>query len=162
MILIVNCTPLKNSVKEWLVCLRILSAKQIQRLLQKRYGDDLFFANVCGRKNVICFRNMAKCIINDKWYAERDSDINNESIRIVQAAAKLVKSEIRESLFQTDQYPSNCHIEDKGCAKQWVPPLLQTFLGSIIGDEIKQIAIGHCIVQASRPRSVISPVLFGV
>ena len=45
---------------------------------------------------------------------------------------------------------------------QWVPPLLQTFLGSIIGDEIKQIATGHCIVQASRPRSVISPVLFGV
>jgi len=111
---------------------------------------------------MLCFRNMAKCIINDKWYAERDSDINNESIRIVQAAAKLVKSEIRESLFETDQYPSNCHIEDKGCAKQWVPPLLQTFLGSIIGDEIKQIAIGHCIVQASRPRSVISPVLFGV
>ena len=102
---------------------KVYSTKQIQRLLQKRYGDVLFFANVCGRKNVICFRNMSKCIVNDKWYAERDSDIDNESRRIVQAAAKLVKSEIHESLFETDHYPSNSHIEDKVCAKQWVPSL---------------------------------------
>ena len=29
-------------------------------------------------------------------------------------------------------------------------------------DEVKQISLGHSIVQASRPRSVLSPLLFGV
>ena len=32
----------------------------------------------------------------------------------------------------------------------------------MITDELKQTAISHAIVQAARPRSVISPVLFGV
>jgi hypothetical protein len=36
-------------------------------------------------------------------------------------------------------------MEDKDKVKHCVPFLLQTFLESIVGDEIKQIAIGHFI-----------------
>ena len=32
----------------------------------------------------------------------------------------------------------------------------------LISDEVKQISLGHCIVQASRLRSVVAPVLFGL
>src|SRR6218665_1344207 len=63
---------------ERMVCIsedpeKMYSTKQIQRLLQKRYSDDLFFANVCGHKNVVCFCNMAKCIVNDKWHTVNGS-----------------------------------------------------------------------------------------
>ena len=34
------------------------------------YEDFVFFAEVDGRGTVLCFRNMASCIVNDKWYSE--------------------------------------------------------------------------------------------
>lgn len=47
----------------------------IKKLLQKRYGDHIWFASVCGKKDVICFRDMASRIVNDLWYVEREDDL---------------------------------------------------------------------------------------
>ena len=44
--------------------------------------------------------------------------------------------------------------------KHWIPHHLQTLLKTLVISEVKQI--GHAIVQSSRPRSVITPTLFGV
>jgi len=50
---------------------------------------------------------MAQRLINDKWYAERETDVANESRRFVEAAAKLIKASIRETEFDMDVYPLN-------------------------------------------------------
>ena len=42
----------------------ICSEKTIKRKLQDRYGDHLSFAELPGKLNVICFRNMASYIID--------------------------------------------------------------------------------------------------
>jgi len=128
----------------------------------KRYGEHIGFASVCRRKDIICFRNMASQIVNNQWYADRDTDVDKESVRVVSAAAKLIKAKIRTADHSTEYYPLNLDLCDRSDAKEWVPPLLCVFLENLICDEVKQIAIGHSIVQASRPRSVISPVLFGI
>ena len=48
-------------------------------------------------------------------------------------------------------------------SKQWKPHLLQTFLKVILPSlQLKQTSIDHAIVQAARPRSVITPILFGL
>lgn len=39
---------------------------------------------------------------------------------------------------------------------------LQTLLTTIVPSELKQNSIGHCILQAARPRSVVTPTLFGL
>ena len=39
---------------------------------------------------------------------------------------------------------------------------MHLFLKHLVSDEVKQIALGHAIVQASCPRSALSPILFGV
>ena len=57
--------------------------------------------------------NMANFIINSKWYAERKEDIIEETERIVTAAAKLIRSEIRETKYSKDFYPSSSHITDR-------------------------------------------------
>ena len=49
----------------------VYSLKHIKRKLEERYAEHIFFAEVCGRKNVICFRNMASHIITNQWYAEK-------------------------------------------------------------------------------------------
>ena len=140
----------------------VWSVPYLKMQLQERYGDDIWFASVTGHKDVVCFRRVAARIVNKKWYDERDSDPDKESDRIVIAAAQLIKASIRDTTYDTEQYPLNSAIKDRKCAKQWVPRLLQMFLSVLITDEVKQIALGHSIVQATRPRSVISPVLFGV
>ena len=140
----------------------VYSTKQIKRKLEDKYGDHIFFSEVCGKKNVICFRNIAASIINDKWYNDRKMSMEDESFRIVTAAAKLIKSQIRESSYQMNEYPLTSDFNDVKYAKTWVPGLLTTFLENLIPQELKQVSIGHWVVQAARPKSVISPVLFGV
>ena len=39
---------------------------------------------------------MASLIINDKWYEAKRDNIEDESERIVLAAAKIIKAQIRE------------------------------------------------------------------
>ena len=46
--------------------------------------------------------------------------------------------------------------------KKWIPSLLLLLMTKLIPDEVKQLAVSNAVVQAARPRSVLSPVLFGV
>lgn len=46
------------------------SMKRLKQKLQEHYGDHVYFAEIRGKKNVVCFRNVAGFIINDKWYSE--------------------------------------------------------------------------------------------
>ena len=62
----------------------------------------------------------------------------------------------------TDEYPSNGILEDEKACLEWVPGSLKQLLSHIIPVELKQISISHCIVQSSRPRSLIAPIPFGI
>ena len=46
--------------------------------------------------------------------------------------------------------------------KKWIPSLLLLLMTKLIPDEVKQLVVSNAVVQAARPRSVLSPVLFGV
>ena len=69
----------------------VYSLKHLKRKLLDRYTDNIVIADARGKKNVICFTNVASSIFNDKWYANRNISIEDESIRIVTAAAKLLR-----------------------------------------------------------------------
>jgi len=101
---------------------------------------------------------MASAILNEKWYSERKKEIEGESLRIVVAAAKLVKAQIRELVQDMDCYPPSTQFADIDTGQQWVSALLNAFMENVVCDELKQVALSHCIVQASRPLSIISPI----
>ena len=42
------------------------SIKWLKKKLKDCYSDPLCFAEIKGRKNVLCFKNMANYIINEK------------------------------------------------------------------------------------------------
>lgn len=52
---------------------------------------------------------MAKYIINEKWYLERKTDVEDEAEHIVVVAAKTVRAEISEHQYNSLLYPT---IED--------------------------------------------------
>jgi hypothetical protein len=90
----------------------VYSAKHLKRKLEERFGDHIFFAGVNGRKNVVCFKNMAGHIISDKWYCERENSAEDESVRIVRLAARLIKASIRDSQLSNEIYPGAQDLKD--------------------------------------------------
>ena len=42
------------------------STKWLIKKLKDRYSDHLRFAEINGRKIVLCFKNIANCIVNGK------------------------------------------------------------------------------------------------
>ena len=137
----------------------VYSIKRLKQKLIEMYKEHIFFAEKEGRKNVICFRDTANMIINDAWYNDRKTDLRDEARRIVKAAAKILKSEIRDASCRTDFYPIN---DDIAMGKEWLPNLLKTFLEDMIPSEVKQASIGQSIMHAARPRSSLPPILLSL
>jgi len=111
-----------------------------------------------SRVHVICWKEMASYIENEKWREEQSSD----SEHIIVTAAKLLRATIREASYDTDYYPNCSTIEDTLKTQNWMPNLLQLFLNHLIYPEEKKTSLGHCIVQAVRPRTAIAPIPFAV
>ena len=72
----------------------VYSVKRLKQKLQDRYRDHLFSAEVNGRENVVCFRDMTSLIINDKWYEAKRDNVEDESERVVLVAAKIIKAQL--------------------------------------------------------------------
>ena len=54
------------------------STKWLKKLQQK-CGDHVFLSEVNVKNNVVCFRNMATTVINDKWYEDKQSKGDDEA-----------------------------------------------------------------------------------
>lgn len=73
--------------------------------------------------------------------------------------------EIKPLSTTMEHYPSSTEIAFEQENKKLLPSVLQHFSDIIIGpkaSDLKKISIGQALVQASRPRSLISPILLGV
>ena len=140
----------------------VYTVQSIKRKLIERYGDHLFFGELHGRRDIVCLKNMASYIINAKWYAERKENVGEESERIITAAARLIQLEIKDREYSKHSYPTNQDISNSTETDEWLPPLLNSLMKILVRDDLKQNAIAQSIVQAARPRSVISPLLFGL
>ena len=137
------------------------SRRYIQEQLLERYGDHVEITNE-GYRNIVRLKDMARWIINDQWYRDRKPTYEEEKRRIVLAAAKIIKEDIREMNYDKSFYPDEISIADPQEGKKWIPKSLNVFLENMIESEKKQNSIGQCLVSAVRPRSAILPVPFGV
>ncbi|KAK6179512.1 hypothetical protein SNE40_011847 [Patella caerulea] len=136
----------------------VYSKKWLKSLLKERYGEHIFFANIGGsRKEAVCFRIMASYIVNEQWYSERSGDSVTEKKRIMTAAAKLVREEIRERNYNKDKYPDDGAIRDFSKMSDFIVPSLKIFLDVLLNRELWKVALGQALIQ-----SVIAPLLFGL
>ena len=136
----------------------VYGVKRIKQKLQEKYKDNIFFAEVSERKNVVCFRNMADWIINDQWYKNKVQNAEDEAKRIIETAAKIIKNDLKEFLQSKGSgYPS---IDDVKIG--WIPDNLSLFFSSFIRSELEVETIGQCMMKAAMPRSVMPPMLFAL
>ena len=82
-------------------------------------------------------------------YTQRCNNVDNESTRIVETAAKLIKMQLKATKYEMESYPSTQTIADTKSNQDWLPNLLQTFMEAMIADEVKQASIGQAIVYAA-------------
>ena len=138
------------------------SKKWLKTKLQQRFGDHLIFSEICGKKNVLSFKDVVNYIINKKWYDERNNNVEQEAMRIITTAAKLIRQEIQNIHLDTEYYPTTQEIKESTQQNKWCSPLLRMFLSKVVPNEIKQAAVGQCIIIAARPRTATPPLLFGI
>ena len=140
----------------------VYSIKWLKIKLKERYLQSVYFAEIDGRAYVVCFRDMVSYILNDKWYESRKMNKADDAERIVIAAAKLIMAEIREMRYDISIYPTHNDIVCPEKQKEWMPKKLKKLLEILISQPVKQNSIGQSIVYASRPRTVIPPIQFGI
>ena len=68
----------------------------------------------------------------NKNFRGKTQDINTESERIIETAATLIKTEIRDQSY-SDFYPTKKEIQSP-----WIPDNLQAFLSSFTKSSLKQ------------------------
>ncbi|CAH1107961.1 unnamed protein product [Psylliodes chrysocephalus] len=104
-------------------------------------------------------------IILDYQKKKKLEDPESEKYHLIEAAAKLIKTEIKLLSTTTEHYPSSSEIAFEQENKKLLSSVLQLYLDIIIGpkaSDLKKIFIGQALVQVSRPKLPINPILLGV
>ena len=115
----------------------VYGIKWLKQKLKDRYSDSIYFAEINGRSDVVCFRDMAKYILSEAWYNSRKEDKKEDAERIITAAAKLIMADIRQNKYDMDYYPTHNDIvspEEKGLRSK----NFKMFLELLIISEIKR------------------------
>ena len=88
------------------------NANYLKKKLQEKYGDSIFFTDVHRKESVMCFKASVSSVLNVCWYAERKSDAEEESVRVVKTTAEMIMIELRSKVYDLKDYPSNKTISD--------------------------------------------------
>lgn len=140
--------------------------KTLKQKLINKYGSEIIMVERPPKPTVICFRNTGYKVIEKFWSEEKAATQEDERLRIVRAAAAIIREDIRSKVYETSSYP--CPEETLDNVTADIPPTLLTFLDDVIlkGKKkrattltTKRDSIGHSIISAVRPRSFISSIL---
>ena len=133
--------------------------------LLEHYGDSLFLAESCGQQDIMTFREKTSLILRDYFNMPNKNDNEAHKRAIIEAAAKLIKSEIKTIIEPLkDVYPQTDELSLES-SLWYIPPSLRCMLQQLfIGKDTrrKQESIGQAIVQAVRPRAVLAPLQLGL
>ena len=75
-------------------------------------GKRFYFAEIQGKTDVVCFRDSAEFLLNDKWYESKKENVTEEAERIVKQAAKILLGQKRSTKINTDTFPLHGEISN--------------------------------------------------
>lgn len=80
--------------------------RTVKSHLNKKFGDDIIITDLGSCKGaIVCYKNIGHKILYDKWYEERKSDVQQERLRVVKAAAEIIVEDIRSQVYDNSEYP---------------------------------------------------------
>lgn len=143
------------------------SEEYLKKKLKAHYGDAIYITSRSG-KWIVCFRGTASRILNDNWYEECYKNDSDERMRIVEAAAIIIREDIYSLTCDCENYPNIDEIASGGYNE--IPKSLKCFLQSVMkskgkhsqSSDKKVVTVANSIIAAARPRSYISPLQIGL
>ena len=138
------------------------SQKWLKEKLEERYSHHIVFVQSGGSTTKVCLRNMVDYLVTEEWYNQRMSDVEDEAERIIKAAGKLIMENIRSVKYENAFYLTKESMGDLTANREWMPPYLQVMMSYLVKAPLKQASLGQGIVQATRPRSCLPPILLGI
>ena len=122
------------------------SNKRLKQKLKEKYVF-LMFSESCGRTDILWFEEFANYVLQEK----KKEEVEEMKESVVKAAAKIIKSEIREGEKSDEYYSTNLEVQDlKTCSEQ-ISESLMILLKIIMSNLLKQTAFTHSMNQAARP-----------
>ena len=115
----------------------VYTPRMVKMKLKQKYKECVKFATRDGKSDIILLDRTTK-ILSEDWYNNRKANLDDESVRIVQTAATLIKDAIRNHELESDVYPFMDNIP-KGI--NLIPDILKTFVNELIKLPVKQMSI---------------------
>lgn len=116
---------LKDMMKDY-----VPDDKTIITKLIARYGNNIVITTKSKSLTIICFRGTASNILTNSWYEEKKQNHCDERLRIVEAAASIIKEDIRSVTIIHDLYPPPSRMLDN--INDEIPNTLTHFLHQLI------------------------------
>ena len=137
----------------------------LKTLLMRRYTDGIFIAERDGSDCIVTLKEKTSEILRSYFNSRTQTgDEESEKRRLLETAAKLIKSDIKNIVPHVNEYPSTETLKLQN-ALDYVPESLRIVLNALfVGKETEQkvASIGHAIIQAVLPRAVIAPLQIGL
>lgn len=135
----------------------------MKKNLQEHFGERLIQTEINGKQNVVTFRTTARVVLQDYYSKQQQKqDTAEEKIKLVQAAAKLIKEDIKAVETAHEVYP---HCNDLTSQEAGIEYLPNTLLKELFAEKkagVKMASIGQAMMQATRPRVLLAPLQFGL
>jgi len=141
------------------------SCKHMKKQIEKYFGDEIIITEVNGKTNVVTLWSTATSILRDFYASPKEDDTDLEKQRIISAAAKFIKSDIKALQQQKDVYPGYDEMASLETATEFIPASLQIFLKQLITSHdanVKIASLGQAITQSTRPRVLMAPLQLGL
>lgn len=161
----VTITDLLNKMEEYLrdTDVEPYSFPHMKSELKKHFKDRIIITEINGKQNVVTFHTTAAKILHN-FHEQTSQKESDEKANIIEAAAKFIKQDIKNTTQTKDVYPSAEDLSpDK--AIEFLPPSLHQLLLILFcgkNTTCKIASIGQAIMQAARPRVLQAPLQFGL
>ena len=135
--------------------------------LQEHFGERLIQTEINGKPNVVTFRTTARVVLQDYYSKQQQQKQNTaeEKIKLVRAAAKLIKEDIKAIETAHEVYPHCNDLTSQEAGIEYLPNTLRVLLEELFAGKkagVKMASIGQAMMQATRPRVVLAPLQFGL
>ena len=139
--------------------------KYMRQKLEQYFGDQILITDSIGRPSVVTLRETAASILYEFQQRPKDQDSDSEKLSIIKTAANLLKSEMKSVETNRDAYPSSSNMSSLQYNLEYIPESLRILLKLLFAEkkaDLKIASIGQAIMQATRPRALISPLQLGL
>lgn len=129
----------------WLIPITVYP--HMQKKLQECFGSKIIQTEINGKPNVATFRSKAQEVLYD-FYRQCDCGPEKDKLRIIKAAARLIKDDIKGMETSYCNYPA---IDDLR-SEESINFLPEVFLTNIfVGSDVhlKVASIGQAVMQAA-------------